>query len=124
LYAAFTLQAGIELLHGLQHPQPGAYRSLGVVFMGPRVAEVDEQAITQILPNVPLKAGDHCGAGLLIGPHHLAPLLGVELAGEHGRVHQVTKQYRELAAFGFSGTCFYRSRRQVIWSVSLAARRS
>ena len=55
------------------------------------VAEVDEQAITEILGNMAIKAGDHLGAGLLIGPHHLAQLFWVELAGEHGRVHQVTK---------------------------------
>jgi hypothetical protein len=35
----------------------------------------------------------------LIGTHHLAEILRVELAGERGRVDQVTEQYRELAAF-------------------------
>jgi short-chain 2-methylacyl-CoA dehydrogenase len=66
------------------------------------IAEVDQQAIAEILGDMPLKAGDHLGAGVLIGPHHLAPLLRVELAGEHGGVHQVTKQHRELAAFGLT----------------------
>jgi hypothetical protein len=47
-----------------------------------------------------LIAGDHLGAGVLIGPHHVAPLFQVEPAGEHRRVHQVTEQHRELAAFG------------------------
>jgi hypothetical protein len=42
----------------------------------------------------------------LIRPHHLAPVFGVELAGQHGRVHQVTKQHRELAALGLNGTRF------------------
>ena len=49
---------------------------------------------------MPLEAGDHLGARVLIGPHHLAQVFGVELAGEDGRVHQVTKQHGELAAFG------------------------
>jgi hypothetical protein len=35
----------------------------------------------------------------LIVPHHLAQLFWVERAGEHGRVHQITKQHSELAAF-------------------------
>src|SRR4029450_440443 len=64
------------------------------------VAEVDEQAITEILGDMPIIASDYLGAGVLIGPHHLAQLFRVELAGEHGRVHQVTEQHSELAAFG------------------------
>jgi hypothetical protein len=46
------------------------------------VAEVDQQAIAEVLGDMALIAGDDLGAGLLIGPHHLPPLLGVELAGE------------------------------------------
>ena len=86
--------------HGLHHPQPGAHGPLRVIFMRQGVAEVDQQAIAEILGDIALKAGDHLGAGVLIGPHHLAQLLGVELAGEHGRVHQVAEQHGELAAFG------------------------
>jgi hypothetical protein len=47
-----------------------------------------------------LEAGDHLSAGLLIGPHHGAEVFRVEVAGECGRVYQVTKQHRELATFG------------------------
>jgi hypothetical protein len=49
---------------------------------------------------MPLIAGDHRGAGLLVGPHHLPPIFGVELAGEGGGVDEITEQHRELAAFG------------------------
>jgi hypothetical protein len=63
------------------------------------VAEVDEQAIAEILGDMSLKAGDHLGADLLIGPHHCTEIFRVELAGESGRVHQVTEQDGELAAF-------------------------
>src|SRR5262245_47851848 len=49
---------------------------------------------------MPLIAGDHLAAGVLIGSHHLPPLFRVELAGQHGRVHQITEQHGELAAFG------------------------
>ena len=35
----------------------------------------------------------------MIGPNDLAQLFRVELAGECGRIHQVTKQHGELAAF-------------------------
>ena len=94
-------QAGIELAQGLHDPQPGPHRPLGVIFVGQGVAKVDEQAIAEVLGDMPLKAGDHLGTGVLIGPHHLAQVFRVELAGERGRVHQVTEQHGELAAFGF-----------------------
>jgi hypothetical protein len=93
-------QAGIELAHGLDHPQPGSHGPLCIIFVCQGVAEIDEQAITEILGDMPVKAGNHLGAGVLIGPYDLAQLFRVELAGEHSRVHQVTKQHGELAAFG------------------------
>jgi hypothetical protein len=71
-----------------------------------RIPEVDEQAIAEILRDMALKAGDHPGAGLLIGPHYLAQVFWVELAGQRRRVHQVTKQHGELAAFSVGWTRF------------------
>ena len=100
MHAPLLRQAGIELSQGLDHPQPGPHRPLGIIFVRQGIAEVDEQAIAEILGDMPLKAGDHLGAGVLIGPHHLAQVFRVELAGEGGRVHEVTEQHGELAAFG------------------------
>ena len=65
-------QAGVELPHGFYHPQPGPHGPLGIVFVGQRIAEVDEQAIPQILRDMPLKATNHLGARGLIGTHYLA----------------------------------------------------
>jgi hypothetical protein len=72
--------------------------------MGQGVTEVDQQAIAEVLGNKALTASDHLGAGLLIGPHHLAPLFRVELARERGRVHEVAEQDRELATVGLRRT--------------------
>ena len=47
-----------------------------------RIAKVDEQAIAQILGNMPVKALDDGRAGGLIGAHHLAEVFRVELPGE------------------------------------------
>jgi len=96
------------LSYGLHHPQSGPHGALGVIFVGQGVAEVDQQAIAQILRDMPLKTGDDLGAGLLIRPHHLAPLLGVELTSKHGRVYQFTEQDRELTAFGLWSAGFGR----------------
>src|SRR5262249_40451064 len=62
------------------------------------VLKVDDQAIAKILGDMPLKAGDHLGTGVLIGPYHLAQILRVESGGEDCGVYQVTKQHGELAA--------------------------
>jgi hypothetical protein len=53
-----------------------------------------------------LEESNHLSAGLLIGPHHLAQLFRVELAGKRGRVYQITKQHGELATFGVRGRRF------------------
>jgi hypothetical protein len=103
LHPALLPQAGVELRHGFHHAQPSPHGPLRVIFVRPGIAEVDEQAITEILGDMPLKAGDHRGTGRLIGTHHFAQLLRVELAGEGGRVHQVTEQHGELAAFRLRG---------------------
>ena len=56
-------QAQPQCVHRLDHSQPCPYRAQGVIFMGLGVAKVDQEAIAQILRNVPLKAPDHLGAG-------------------------------------------------------------
>ena len=50
-----------------------------------------------------LKALDDLSTGSLVGAHHLPQIFGIELAGERGRIHQVTEQHGELAAFGLRG---------------------
>ena len=65
-----------------------------------RIAKIDQQAIAEILGDMPVKALDDLGTGGLVGAHHLPQIFGIELAGERGRVHQVTEQHGELAAFG------------------------
>src|SRR5712691_4277652 len=65
-----------------------------------RIAKLHEPAITEILGNMALEALDDRSAGLLVGPHDLTQVFGIEATGEGGGVYQVTKQHRELTAFG------------------------
>src|SRR5467141_1869289 len=60
------LQVGVQGLHGPDNPEPGAHGALGVVFMGLGIAKVDEQAIAEILGNVPVHAFDHLSTGVLV----------------------------------------------------------
>ena len=41
LHPTLAPQAGVKLAQGLHHAQPGAYRPLGIIFMGAGIAEVD-----------------------------------------------------------------------------------
>jgi hypothetical protein len=119
LHAARLGETRIELSHGLNHPQASRHGALGVIFMGAGVAEVDQQAIPQILGDMAFEAGDHPGAGVLIGPYHLTEIFRIELRRKRGRVNQITEQDGELPALGVGGgrcgpwgCC---RRRQVCW---------
>ena len=85
---------------GVEHLQPRPHGALGIVFVRLGIAEVDQQAIAEVLGNVAVKALDHVSAGGLIGTYHLAVVFRVKLPGERSRVHQITKQHRELPTFG------------------------
>jgi hypothetical protein len=98
--AFLSFQARVQHLHGLNNPQAGAHRPLGIVFMRLRKAKIDEQAIAEVLGNITVEALDDGSTGGLIGADHVPQVFGIELAGEFGRVRQVTEHHRELAAFG------------------------
>ena len=88
-------------------PKPGPHGALRIVFMRLGIAKIDQQAIAEILGNMALKALDDLSAGLLVGPHHLPQVFGIEPTGERGRIYQITEQHRELAAFS----------RRWLWSI-------
>ena len=102
-HASFLLQPGIQEPYGLQDTQSGPPGALGIVFVCLGIAKVHQQAVAQILRNIPVKALDHRGAGLLVVPHDVAPVFRIALPGEPGRVHQIAEHDRELAAFGVKG---------------------
>jgi hypothetical protein len=89
--AFVLLQAGIQRLHGVEHPQARTDRPLRVVFMRVWIAKVNQQAIPKILGDIPPKLLDHLGARGLIGAHDLSEIFRVELAGKSSRVDQVTE---------------------------------
>src|SRR5262245_10075169 len=98
-YLIPLLQSAIERLQGLYYDEPSSHCSLRIVFMGLRIAKVDQQAIAEVLGDMALKALDDLGAGGLIRPDNLPQVFRVEPASEAGGVHQIAKQYRELATF-------------------------
>jgi hypothetical protein len=65
-----------------------------------RVAKIDQQAVPQVLCDIPVETLDHLRTGLLVGAHDLTEIFRVQLASELRGANHVTKQHGELAAFG------------------------
>jgi hypothetical protein len=62
-----VLQPRIERLQGVENAEPCPHCPRRVIFVGLRIPEVDQQAITEILGNVTLEGLDGRGTGLLVG---------------------------------------------------------
>src|SRR5262245_20475159 len=103
--AFLSLQPLIQVCHGSEDIQPRAYCSLGVIFMGLRIAEIDKQTIAQKLGNVSVKPLDAFRTVRLIRPYRVAVLFGVELRGEFRGINQITEHHGELAAFRVRRRC-------------------
>src|SRR5262249_12131371 len=88
----------------------GPHGPLGVILMRQRVAEVNQQAITEVLGDMPLIARNHLRTGPLIGPYYLPQFFRVELVSQTGGVDQITEQHGELATFGVGKVRHWSSR--------------
>src|SRR5262245_12497197 len=99
-------ETGIQGSYRFYNSQPGANSSLGVILMGMRIAEIDEQTVTEQLGDMPIVALNNVGTHPLVCTDHIPVLFGIDLGGELGRINQVAEHHRELATFGFWRTRF------------------
>src|SRR2546425_233514 len=93
------LEPGVRLSRRVDEGEPPAHRPLGVVLVRLRVAEVDEQAVAQVLGDVTAEAGDGLGGSALVLGRDLSPVLGVELPGHGSRADEVAEEDGELPPF-------------------------
>jgi len=75
------------------------YGTLSLVFESLRPAKINQQAIAEILRHMPTVTRDAACYGILIRPHDLAKIFGIEAMGELGRTNEVTKHDGELSSF-------------------------
>ena len=96
------LQGNARLQRG--HPrdqlQPRANRPLGVILMGLRIAEVDEDTVAHVFRHEAAEAAHRLGDAFLIGRNDLAQVLRVHAGGERRRADEVREHHRDLAALG------------------------
>ena len=91
---------GIQLRHRIDDIETRPHRALGLVLMGARVAEIDEDAVAHVLRNKAVVAPDRRAAPVLERRDDIAQILGVHPGRECGRSHQVAKHHGQLAALG------------------------
>ena len=91
---------GIQLRHRIDDVETRPRRTLGLVLMGARVAEIDEDAVTHELGDKAVVMPDRGTAPVLIRRDDIAQIFGVHPGRECGRSHQVTEHHGQLAAFG------------------------
>ena len=63
----------------LQQSEPCPHSSGGLVFVGLRIAEIDEHSVAHIFGNEALERAHDFSHAIMIGADHLAQLLWVEL---------------------------------------------
>ena len=71
------LQAAIECRHCFGDTQAGVDGTLGIIFMRHRIAEIDQETITEVLHDLPIEALDDVCNRLLIRPHNLAQIFRI-----------------------------------------------
>ena len=74
----------IEAADGLDDPEARPDRVLGVVFVGARIAEIDQHPVAHVFGDKTFQPGDDFGDGAVIGGDDLAQILRVEPRGELG----------------------------------------
>ena len=94
---------GVEPGHLLDQLQPGAHRALGIVLVGPRIAEIGEHAVAHVLGDKPAAAPDHLGNAAVIGADHRAQILRVEPRRQRRRADQIAEHHRQLPPLGLAG---------------------
>ena len=78
--------------------QPGPHRSLGVVLMGLRIAEVHEHAVAHVLRHEPAEALHGLGDAFLVRGNDLAQVFRVHAGRECRRTDKVREHHGDLSA--------------------------
>ena len=105
-----NVRVSIKLGDRLHQRARRAHRPFGIVLVRLRPAEVGQDAIAQELGDVAFEPADDLGARRVIGPHHIAQVLGVEPRRQLRRADQVAEQHRQLTALGFRNPRAQRAR--------------
>ena len=86
-------ERGIQFRHRIDDVETRPHRALGLVLMGARVAEIDEDAVAHVFRDKAVEMADRRTATVLIRGDDIAQILGVHPGRERRRSHQVAKHH-------------------------------
>jgi hypothetical protein len=93
---------GVEPGHRLDQRQPGPNRPLGVVLVGPRIAEIGEYPVAHVLGDKTAGALDDRGNAAVVGADDRAQILRVEPGRQRRRADEIAEHHRELPPLGLA----------------------
>ena len=93
-------ERGIQLRHRIDDVETRPHRTLGLVLMGARVAEINEDAVAHVFRDKAVVAPDRGTAPALIRRNDIAQIFGVHPGRECRRSDQVAKHHGQLAPLG------------------------
>jgi len=93
---------GLQARHRRFYFEPRPHRPLGIVLMGPRIAEIDQHPVAHEFSDKAVIARDDAGNGVLIGADLFTQFLGVEPHRQGRRTDEITEHHRQLPPLGSS----------------------
>ena len=90
----------VELPDAVDQRQSGPDRAFGVIFVGLRIAKVDEHAVAHEFGDVATISADDILDLRLVRTQELLQIFRIKAGGESCRAHEVAKHHRELSPFG------------------------
>ncbi len=97
-HAQLQTRHRLQRRHGIHDLQSGKDGPLRRIFVGARVAEIREDAVSHVAGDESVELGDHARRGFLVQPHDLLRVLRIEPLGQRGRVRQVAEHDGQLPA--------------------------
>jgi hypothetical protein len=88
----------LELRHALDHRQPASYRALGVVLVGLRISEIDQNSVAHVTRDKAAKPFDRLGDATMIGAKNPAQILGIVAHRQGRRADEIAKHHGQLPA--------------------------
>ena len=118
------IQINFDPGYGIDNVQSDPDRALRIVLMRPGIAEIDQNAVAQILGHMALEACHLGGTGFLIAADDGAEIFRVEFLRNRRRANQIAEHQCQLPPFRFGVRRWrYRRSRTDSWRCQIVDRR-
>ena len=95
-----VLYVRVQILQAMKEFQRRPHCAFGVVFVGDRIAKVDDNSVSLKLGNKPAEALHDRQGQVLIAALQQSKVFGIKLLGQRRVADQIDKKAREIASFG------------------------